>query len=176
MKATGFSRVSKDSIIRDIENQLKGSPIFFITQYGSVSAASLDGLRAKLRSTNSRYLVVKNSLGRKAFEKANLSEFMDAITGSCGIAFTTGDPVAPSKVLVGFAKDNEGFKIQSGRMNGELLTADQIKILASLPSREVLLARAFGGMKAPLSRLVGVLSGTVRKFVNVLDAIAKKKQ
>ena len=176
MKVTGFSRVSKDAIIRDLEKELNGSTNFFITQYGSVSASAMDQLRAKLRLVKSRYIVVKNSLGKKAFEKSSHKQLAGTISGSCGVVFSGADPVAPTKVLVQFAKENEAFKIQTGCMNGKLISMDEIKVLASLPPKEVLIARALGGMMAPLSRLVGVLSGTVRSVVNVLDAIAKKKQ
>ena len=177
MKATGLSRVSKERIIAEIEKELKARPTFFMAEHGRVPAATMDKLRAKLRQVHSRYCAVKNSLGRKALERGKLpAEFSKNLGGSCGIAFTSGDPAASSKVLVDFAKENESFKIRSGFMNGQTVSADQIRVLASLPSREVLLARIAGGIQAPLSRFAGVLSGTIRKVVNVLDAIVKKKQ
>ena len=175
MKASGFSRVSKDLIIKQVEKELKSQPIFFVTQHSTVSATSLDKLRAKLRKSNAKYLVVKNRLGKKAFEKANLKEFADGFTGACGITFTAGDPVAPCKILVDFAKENEAFKIQTGYLNGQIVSVEQIKALANLPSREVLLARVVGGIQAPISGFVQVLSGTLRKMVTVIDAIAKQK-
>lgn len=175
MKATGLSRVSKDIIITEIEKELKAKPAFFVAQHGTLSAAALDKLRARLRSTNTRYFVVKNSLGRKALEKADLKPLSEQLNGACGLAFTTGDLAASSKALVDFAKENETFKIQSAYLNGEIVGADQVKVLASLPSKEVLIAKVVGGIQAPISRFVNVLSGTMRKVVTVLDAIAKKK-
>ncbi len=175
MKTTGFSRVSKELIIKEIERELGSRPMFFVAQHGTTPANSLDKLRTRLRSVNSRYLVVKTSLGKRALDKAKLQQLSNYLNGACGFAFSSGDPVQSSKVLVEFAKENESFKIQTAFMNGEVIGLDRIKTLASLPSREVLIARALGGMQAPLSRFVGVLSGTVRKIVTVLDAIAKKK-
>ena len=175
MKTTGLSRVSKDLIIKQVEKELKNQPIFFVTQHATVSATSLDKLRANLRKSNAKYLVVKNRLGKKALEKANFKGIAEGFTGACGITFTSGDPVAPCKVLVDFAKANEAFKIQTGYLNGQVVSADQIKALASLPSREVLLARVVGGIQAPISGFVQVLAGTLRKMVTVLDAIAKSK-
>ncbi len=174
MKTTGLSRVSKDLIIKEIEKELKSRPAFFVTDHGTVPALALDKLRAKLRASNSRYLVIKKSLGRKALENANLQS-VGELEGACGIAFTSGDIVLSSKTLVDFAKENESFKVRTGFMNGQVMTADKIKQLAGLPPKEVLLARVVGGMQAPIWRFVGVLSGTVRKVVNVLDAIVKKK-
>lgn len=175
MKATGLSRISKDLIISELEKEVKSRPTFFIAQHGTLPAASLDKLRAKLRKGNSRYLAFKNSLGKKAFEKAGLSQFNATLSGACGVALAGGDPVAASKILVDFAKENEGFKIQNALVNGQMIGLDQVKVLASLPSREVLLSRMVGGMQAPISRFVNVLAGTVRQIVNVLDAIAKQK-
>ena len=175
MKETCFSRVSKNLIITQIEKELDQKPTFFITQYSGVNAGSLDKLRVKLRGANSRYLVVKNSLGRKALGKGKFSSLVGSMTGACGIAFSSGDPVLSSKILVDFSKENEGFRVQSGFIDGAVIGADQVKVLANLPSREVLIARVIGGIQAPISRFAGVLLGTVRRIVTVLDAIAKKK-
>ena len=175
MKETGFSRVSKNLIIAQIQKELNERPVFFITQYAGVSAVSLDKLRSKLRGVNSRYLVVKKSFDRQALGKGNFLSLAESMTGACGIAFSSGDPVLSSKILMDFSKENEGFKVQSGFIEGAVIGADQVKALANLPSRDVLIARVVGGIQAPISRFVHVLSGTVRKIVTVLDAIAKKK-
>jgi large subunit ribosomal protein L10 len=175
MKVTGFSRVSKESIIKDIEKELKKGEPFFVVRHDSVPATNIDKLRAKLRTSKTRYLVVKNTLGQKALERAKLKELSEHVQGACGIAFTSGDVVGPSKTLMEFAKENETFKVQAGYMQGKLVSVDQIKVLASLPSREVLLAKVLGTMQAPISGFVSVLAGTLRKFVNVVDAIQKKK-
>ena len=177
MKETGFSRVSKEAVIKEIEKEVKARPTFFITSQGTLPANALDKLRANLRKVNARYLVVKNSLGRKAFERAEMKDFSDHLqTGTSGIAFVGGDAAVSSKVLMECAKANEVFKVEAGYLGGRFVSADQIKALASLPSREVLLARLFGQMQAPVSRFVGVLANTLRSAVNVLDAIAKKKE
>lgn len=176
MKTTGLSRVSKDLIIGEIERELEGHQTFILADHGRLPAASLDKLRAKLRGAGTRYLVVKNTLGKRAFEKKGYKDIGAAMNGACGVAFSGGDAVQSAKVMVDFAKENELFKIQQGYLNGRALSADQVKALASLPSREVLLAKLLGSMQSPVSRFVGVLSGTIRQVVTVLDAIAKKKQ
>lgn len=175
MKATGFSRVSKELIIAELENEIKKRPTFFIARHESVAADKLDKLRAKLRSSKSRYFVVKNTLGQRAFERAKLKEFSEHIQGACGIAFTEGDATLSSKILMDFSKENETFKVQVGSLDGHLVALDRIKVLASLPSREVMLSRVVGGIQAPLAGFVNVLAGTLRRVVTVLDAIAKKK-
>ena len=175
MKITGFSRVAKEKIIAEIEKELKARSSFFITRHDTVAADKMDKLRAKLRGTKARYLTVKHTLGHKAFERAKITGFAEQLKGGCGIAFTDGDPATASKTLVEFAKENESFKVQAGYLNGQVLASEQIKVLAMLPSREVMLAKVLGGMQAPVSGFVGVLAGTLRKVVTALDAIAKKK-
>ena len=175
MKVTGFSRVSKDLIIKEIEKEIKRGEPFFVARHDTVPASNIDKLRAKLRGAKTRYFVVKNTLGQKAFENAKLKDVADTIQGACGIAFTSGDAVASSKVLIDFSKENESFKVQAGYMQGKMMSVDQIKVLASLPSREVLLAKVVGTIQAPISGFVNVLAGTLRKFVNVVDAIHRKK-
>lgn len=175
MKITGLSRVSKDMIIKEVERELKKRSTFFVTQHTNVSANAMDKLRAKLRQSKSRYLAVKNRLGKKAFEHSEFKSFSENMTGACGIAFTDGDGVLSSKTLIDFSKENEGFKVTAGYSNGQVMTVEQVKTLASLPSREVLIAKVLGGMQAPIVGLARTLSGTLRKIVTVLDAIAKKK-
>ena len=175
MKTTGLSRVSKDMIIKELEKELKSRDTFFIARHDSVPAANIDKLRANLRAAKTRYFVVKNTLGQKALERANLKEVVGFIQGACGLAFSSGDPVLSSKALMDFAKENENFKVQAAYLNGQVVSADRVKVLANLPSREVLLSRVVGGMQAPIAGFVGVLAGTLRKFVNVVDAIKNKK-
>ncbi len=175
MKKEGFSRLSKDLIIGQLVKELEKKSTFFVTEYSTVSAMGLDRLRSKLRTANTRYFVIKKSLGKKALEKANIAGISESLSGSCAIAFASGDPVQPSKILVEFIKENEAFKIKSAYLNGRLVTVDQVKQLASLPSKEVLVARVVGGIQAPISRFVNVLSGSLRKVVTAIDAIAKKK-
>ncbi|MCG3176447.1 MAG: 50S ribosomal protein L10 [Candidatus Omnitrophica bacterium] len=176
MKTTGLSRVAKDLIIKQIKKEIDSHESFIVVQHGGkLPASTADKLRDKLRKSGSSYMVFKNTLGQKAFEKHGLPEVAAQLTGACSVVFNGADPVAPSKVLTEFAKDNEAIKIQGGFLNGKVIGADQIKVLAALPSREVLLARVVGGIQTPVSKFVGVLSGTLRQAVTVLDAIAKKK-
>ena len=175
MKTTGFSRVSKESIISEIEKEIKNRPTFFIVDHNTVPSNKLDKLRTKLRLVQGRFFVVKKTLGQKAFERAKLAEYSEHIDGACGIAFAGGDPVASSKALMDFSKENQNFKVKVGSLDGRLVGLDQIKVLASLPSREVMLSRVLGTMQAPIVGFVSVLAGTLRKVVTALDAIAKKK-
>ena len=175
MKATGLSRVSKNSIILEIEKELKSRETFFIARHDTVPAGSIDKLRAKLRATQTRYLVVKNTLGQIALEHTNHGDLVGHVQGACALVFSSGDAVASSKVLMDFSKENESFKVQVAFMNGQTLSADRVRDLSNLPPREVLLSRVVGGIQAPISGFVSVLAGTLRKLINVVDAFQRKK-
>ena len=167
MKETGFSRVSKNLIIQEITRELGQRQTFFVIQHGSTPANSLDGLRTKLRAGRARYLVIKNSLAKKALDKAKLEKLSDSLAGSCGFAFSSGDPVLSSKILVDFAKQNEGFKIQTGYMNGKILGLDEIKALANLPSREVLLSQVVLLYLLSSQLFLAVLPYSMKSLLNV---------
>jgi large subunit ribosomal protein L10 len=96
--------------------------------------------------------------------------------GPTSVAFGYDDPVAPAKVLVEFMKDHKGIELKAGLVNGKLVTVEEIKALAKLPSREELVAKALGSMKAPITNLVFVLSGTLRSLLYALNAVKEKKQ
>jgi large subunit ribosomal protein L10 len=91
------------------------------------------------------------------------------------VALVTGDPVAPAKALVEFAKANQAFKLKAGMLDGKLLQPADVKALAELPSREVLLAKLLGTLNAPTSNFVGVLAAMPRSLVQVLSAIKDQK-
>ena len=93
-----------------------------------------------------------------------------------GVSFSGKDIVATAKVLVNFSKANNKFKIKGAVVDGKVMTIDQVKALASLPSREVLLSQVVGGIKSPITGFVNTLGGILRKFVYAVAAIKDKKQ
>ena len=108
--------------------------------------------------------------------KSNFKEASEKLQGACGITFTSGDIALSSKTLVEFAKANEGFKIQTGVMNGQIMSADQIRVLANLPSRTVLLGQVAGVLQAPIRNLAVVLNASIRSLAVVLNAVSQKKE
>ena len=101
-------------------------------------------------------------------------DFNEELNGPSALAFSE-DQVAPIKILSKFAKDHEFFKIKSGFIDGKVIDSKEVKSLAKLPSREVLIAQALGGLNAPIAGLANVLNGSIRGLVVALNAIAAKK-
>jgi large subunit ribosomal protein L10 len=132
-------------------------------------------LRKQLREAGVDFKVVKNTLATIAANDVEMNNMTEFFSGPTAIAFGEEDAVSPAKILVEFAKDHEVIEIKAGILNGELISKEKVESLAEIPSREVLLAQAFAGMKAPLTGLVNVLQGNIRGLVQVLGQIRDQK-
>jgi len=174
-----FGKLSKELMTEGIAECFSSYPDFFITTFSNVSSGNMEKLRKELKRNSSLYMVTKVSMLKKAMEKAKkealLEKLPKRLLGSCGIAFSKKDPAVAAKSLVDFSKENEGLKIQAGLIGGSEVDSNTVKVLASLPPREVLLSMLVAGFKSPISGLVGVLGNLLKNLVGVIDAIAKKK-
>ena len=138
-------------------------------------------LRAKFREAGVSYHVVKNTMVRIAANEIGLEGLDPVLNGTTAIAVSDEDAVAPAKVVYDFIKENklektEVLTIKLGVVEGKVISVDEVKALASLPPREVLIAKVLGSMQAPISGMVNVLQGTIRNMVYVLDAIRAQKE
>lgn len=176
MKNTGYGKLCKDIMIGEILSDIKERPNFFITDFMGSSVSDLENVRKSLRPAQGTFLVVKNSMINVVLDQLKLEEAKKLIDGGVGISLSGEDIVATSKVLVNFSKTHEKFKIKGAVIDGKLMTVDKIKEMASLPSKEVLLAQVVGGIKAPITGFVSVLGGMLRNFVYVVDAVKKSKE
>ncbi len=168
-------REEKKYMAKEISGRFKESQSIFITGFKGIKATDMDNLRGKLGQVTSNYLIIKNTLAKSALKDAKLLELDQLIEGPSSFTLTdSDDSTKVAKILASFAKKHEGFNIKGGYVDGKLFLEDEVKRLASLPSREVLLAQIVGGIGAPISGLVFVLSGLLGGFVRVLDQIQKK--
>jgi large subunit ribosomal protein L10 len=122
------------------------------------------------------YTVLKNTLSRIALKNAGLESFAENFNGPTALAIENGDPVAAAKVLIEFSKEHAKLKLKAGMLGDKVLSIQEIKSLASLPSKEVLIGRLLGTLNAPMTNTVNVLSATTRSLVYALDAIRKQKE
>ena len=162
-------------MMKELEQGLR-APYLFVTQYQGLSVKDLEELRGKLRPVSGRYLVAKNNLSRLILGTLGFEGLAPLVAGQTGFALGDQDPIALSKVLVGFSKNHEALKLCGGVIDGELLTVDRMREFALLPPRPMLLGKAVFLMKSPLSGLANVLSGTVRKLLYALQEISKSKE
>lgn len=165
----------KVEAVQAFYDRLQQAKSVVVTGYTGLTVEEVTQLRAQLFHAKVEYHVVKNNLARIAFNKRDITVLDDLLTGPTAIALAMEDAVAPSRVLSKFAKAHDKLSIKGGWLDGQLITDKDIKALADLPSREVLLAKMLGSMQAPVTGIVRVLAGPVRKLVYALDAVAKAK-
>lgn len=166
----------KKRIAENLRERFAESSLVILTDYKGLNVEAMNVLRRKLRAANTEYQVVKNSLLVRASEGNDVALIKDRFTGPSAIALSTGDPVAPAKVLTDFVKENKNFEIKAGVLNGRFVDVDGIKALSALPSREVLLAQVLAAMNAVPTALVTALSDVPRRLLNVLQALKEKKE
>ncbi len=164
----------KSSAVKEIEKQAKESKGLIVTSFKSLKTIEFNEMRAKLRPSKSEYRVVKNSLTRIALKNAGMGELAEMLEGPTAIVVEQGDAIAAMKIVFDFAKTHENFKINGGTFEGKVLNAKDLKAIASLPAREVLISMLLGTLQAPMVNLVSVLQAPLRDLVGVLDQIAKK--
>lgn len=169
-------RPEKEAAVAALREKFSASQAVVLTDYRGLTVKKVTELRRRLRQAGVEYQVAKNTLTSRAAHEVDLAGLDQFLAGPTALAFSATDPVAPAKVLMDFARDNKEFKVKGGVLDGRVIGPDQIKALADLPSREVLLAQVLAGMQAPLSGMVSVLSGTLRNFAYALDALRRERE
>ncbi|GHC70388.1 50S ribosomal protein L10 [Streptomyces flavofungini] len=163
----------KVAAVEEITQKLRDSNAAVVTSYTGLSVAQLKELRRSL-GENAQYRVVKNTLTKIAANEAGI-QLDEHLKGSTAVAFVTGDPVEAAKGLRDFAKDNPALVIKGGVLDGKALSADEIKKLADLESREVLLAKLAGAMKGKQTQAAQVFQALPSKLVRTVDALRAKQ-
>lgn len=165
----------KKQVVAELSGKLKNACAGVIVDYKGITVAQDTKLRKDLRAAGGEYRVVKNTLLRLALKEAGIENLDQILEGTTAIAYSESDYVSNAKILAKFAEDSKTFQIKAGFVDGGAVDADAVKELAALPSKEVLIARALGGLNAPISGFVTVLSGTIKGLVVALNAIAEKQ-
>lgn len=171
-----MARPEKEAQIAEVKEKIGKSSGAVFTDFRGLNVKQSTQLRRKLREAGVEYKVVKNTLALIAAKESGITGLEGILTGPTGIAFGYTDPVAPAKIISEFAKANKQLEIKGGLLNGEVISIDQVKALADLPGRDVLIARLLGGLQAPIAGLVNVLNGPIRGLVYTLDAIRRQKE
>lgn len=168
-------KAQKAEVVASLLGQVQKSHALVLADYRGISVADMSQLRSQLKETGAELKVVKNTLMRRAVTQAGADSLVPLIEGPVAVTFIQGDPVGPAKVLVNFSRTRRLLQIKGGYLAGRVIGADDVRSLAELPPRDVLLARVVSGMKAPLNRLVSALSGPITGLVYSLEAIRKAK-
>lgn len=166
----------KKAIVAEVNEAASGALSVVLADYRGITSAGMTGLRAKARSENVYVKVVRNTLARRAVEGTEFECIKDALVGPTLLAFSLEDPGAAARLLKDFAKENKAFEIKALAVGGELLGADQIDRLASLPTRDQALAMLMSVMIAPVTKLARTFKEVPAKVTRVVAAVRDQKQ
>jgi large subunit ribosomal protein L10 len=168
-----MARADKAAAVAELAEQFRSSDAAVLTEYRGLTVAQLKELRRSL-GEHTRYAVVKNTLTKIAARDAGITQFEDLLEGPSAIAFVKGDPVEVAKGLRDFAKDHPQLVIKGGVLDGKALSPDEIRTLADLESREVLLAKLAGAMKASLANAAALFQAPLTEFARTVEALRQK--
>ena len=167
-----MNRTEKEQLVAELTTKIKGAKAFYYTDFTGLNVKSMTDLRRRFRRAGVEYVVIKNTLALRSVKEIGLTE--QALKGPTGIVIGK-DPVAAAKVLADFAKENEQRPaVKGGMLDGKPIDVAQVKKLASLPSREQMLAELGAGMQSPLATFAGVLNGLLVTMAAAMEA--RKKQ
>ena len=172
-----MNRTEKQELIDELHKELEQSPHAVLLDFKGLSVPAATEFRRKVRAAGSRYRVVKNSLALRAAKGTALERLESKLEGTTGIAYSGDDPVALAKVLVDFAKDNPALSVKAGIVAGsQLLDADGVKALSSMPGLPEMRARLLGLLQAPATQLVRLLNTPATQLAQVMKAHQDKEQ
>ena len=168
-----MARPDKVAAVAELAEEFRGSAAIVLTEYRGLSVKQLTELRRSLGG-NASYAIVKNTLTKIAAQEAGVEGIDDHLVGPSAIAFVKGDPVDAAKGLRDFARANPVLVIKGGVLDGKPLSADEIRKLADLESREVLLAKLAGAMKASLSGAASLFAAPLSQTARLIEALRQK--
>ena len=170
-----MATAEKEKTVSELTDLIARSKSIYLTDFQGMNVELVSKMRRKLRDAKVEYVVAKNTLTRRALQGHGVSGLDSYLEGPTGIAFGA-DEVSGAKILAEFAKEFEKPALKAAFVSGHVYGPDGIKMLAQLPPREVLLGQFIGGLRSPMQGVVGVLAGSIRQVVTVIDAVGKKKQ
>ena len=170
-----MNKQEKVAEIERLSEALKGGPTAILVRQHGLTVNQVSSLRSKIRATSSSYRVIKNRLALLALKETPLAGLSEHLKGPTAIAYSVAEAAPLAKVIDEFARENKGLEVKGGFIDGRVVGPDEVKLLAALPSRPILVARFMAVLNAPMSRLLSVLSAPARDLARVIDEIAKKK-
>lgn len=162
-------------MLEEIKADITGCGAMWVVDYRGLTVKEIQQLRRSVREADAEMKVYKNTIMHIALAELDCPDLDSVLSGPSAFVFAGEDPVASAKVLRDFAKDNENLEIKGGMMDGAFVDAAQVNEIASLPSREELIAKLLGTISNPLVKTVRVLNGPMEAFARVVSAIESQK-
>lgn len=169
------TKAQKQDLVATLATRLAASPAVYVTDFTGLNVARITDLRRRLRAAGVEYVVVKNTLVRRALTDAQRAGLGPHLAGPTALVLAGTDPVGAAKVLAEFAKEFAKPAIKVGLVEGKTVTAAQVARLAALPARAELLAQLGGALQAPLAGFAGAVHGLLAMMVGALEALKNKR-
>lgn len=171
-----MERSDKQAVIDDLHGRLSGANAFYLTDFTGMNVKQMTEFRSRLRKEGVEYVVVKNTLAQRALTDLELPDVAGFFSGPTGLVISR-DPVAAARVISDFAKEFDNKPaVKYGIVERKEVDAEQVKKLAGLPPKEVLLAQLAGGLQAPTTRLAGGLQNILSGFIRAVDALRQQRE
>ncbi|MGH6791878.1 MAG: 50S ribosomal protein L10 [Kiloniellales bacterium] len=170
-----MDRAEKETLIAALNSSLQEVNLVVVTRQAGLTVPEVSSLRRRMRDAGASYKVTKNRLARRALEGTKYMALRALLTGPTAIA-SSADPVAAAKVCVAFAKENEKLTIVGGAWGEKVLSLDEIKELAELPSLDELRSKLIGVLQAPATKVAGVLQAPAAQLARVFGAYGSSKE
>ncbi len=164
----------KTERVAELRDQIQGSTALLVADYRGLTVSEISQLRRSLREAKTSLAVVKNTLMRLAVVDAGVGELEELLTGPSAVAFVNGDPVAAAKRISAAARQFPALVVKGGWMDGRMLSAEQANALAELESREVMLSKIAGMLKAEMARAASMFQAAQSRFLGLLEAYREK--
>ena len=167
----------KQQVVADIVKRFQEAKSVVLVDFKGLTVEEITALRVKFRAGNVEYVVLKNTLVRRALAELNITGLDDKLVGPSAFAFSMGDAVSGAKILKEYmdADKRETISVKAGIVDGVVVDPKGVQVLADLPPREVLIARIMGSLNAPVTNFVGVCAAMLRSVVYAVEAVRKQK-
>ena len=171
-----MNRSEKEEMVSQIKKNFSNASAVYLVNYHGVNVEEISGLRREFLKENVTYKVFKNTLVKKAIaELGEYDELNNLLEGMIGIAFVEENYVAPAKIIKKFSDDKKKLEFKGCYIESSFYGEDQLKVLASMPTKDEVMASIVGSIASPASGIVGSLNAVIRDLVSVIDEVGKTK-
>lgn len=171
-----MNRQEKEQTVKALRQEFDNAEASFVIDYKGLNVSQITDLRRRLRKNNGQLQVAKITLIKRALENSDVTSLASILENQVAVVFAQKEPPTVAKVLSEFSKEYDQVKILGGSFESSLLTREEVELFASLPSREVLLAKLCGTLQAPITALAYVLNAHLQKLLLVLKSIEEQKK
>ena len=170
------AKLKKASEVKELADKFTRAKGIVFTSFSGLNVEDTTDFRKKVSKAGLEYKVIKNNIINRALREIKLDSLEKFINGPTGVVISFEDPVLTAKIVKEFSSSHDKLQVRAGVIEGKSFDSAEIKVIADLPPKEILLAKVVGGMKAPFYKLVYVLNANMQKLVGTLEAVRKNKE